>query len=409
MVGRWSPVETGWARAPSPLAIAATALTALGVAMGIGRFAFTPILPMMQQDAGVSVAQGAWLASANYLGYLLGALSALILRARPATAIRSGLVVIGLATLAMGVAPSFAAWLALRALAGVASAWVLVFGSAWALAALPATGPPVLRGTVFAGVGAGIAVAGAFCGVLMQRGATSPTAWRGLGVIALIGTAAVWRILGVRDDAAPRQGRQPRGLARRWDSDTVALALCYGAFGFGYIIPATFVPAMARELVRDPRITAWSWPVFGIAAVVSTLVVAEATRFVSNRRLWALGHLVMAIGVAAPVVWPTVGGILTAALLVGGTFMVNTMAGMQEAKIVGGSRSTGLMAALTAAFATGQVAGPLFVTHAVGAGGDFSRPLLTASLLLLVSAVALFRARPERAASPLDHVETGPS
>ena len=62
--------------------VAFAGLAALAVAMGIGRFAFTPMLPMMQDDAGVSLAQGGYLASANYLGYLAGALWAM----RPARA-----------------------------------------------------------------------------------------------------------------------------------------------------------------------------------------------------------------------------------------------------------------------------------------------------------------------------------
>src|SRR3990172_5012930 len=130
----------------SPLVIALTGLTALGVAMGIGRFAFTPILPMMQQDAAVSVGEGGWLASANYLGYLLGALSAVSLRVRATTAIRAGLVVIGLVTLGMGLTQSFAAWLVLQALAGVGSAGGLVFASAWGLGELSTAGGGVLRG-----------------------------------------------------------------------------------------------------------------------------------------------------------------------------------------------------------------------------------------------------------------------
>jgi len=85
----------------------------------------------MQQDAGLSVADGGWLASANYVGYLLGAMSAMVIRARPAIAIRTALVVIGIVTLGMGLERRFAAWVALRVLAGVGSAWVLVFASAW--------------------------------------------------------------------------------------------------------------------------------------------------------------------------------------------------------------------------------------------------------------------------------------
>jgi hypothetical protein len=252
----------------------------------------------------------------------------------------------------------------------------------------------VLRGIVFAGVGTGIAVAGVFCVALMQPSAGSPMAWQGLGAIALVGTMAIWQILRTDHDGSGKQSWRQTGHRYRWDFDSVRLVLCYGTFGFGYIIPATFVPAMARELVKDPLVFGWSWPGFGLAAALSTLVAAAGTRFAGNRRLWALSHLVMALGVSAPVVWPTIGGIMSAAFLVGGTFMVNTMSGMQEAQIVGGPHATSLMGAMTAAFAVGQIGGPLLVIYTVGPHDDFSRPLLIACLLLVVSAGTLSRPRP---------------
>lgn len=402
-------IETKPAPVSSPRVITLAGLTALAVALGIGRFAFTPILPMMQQDAAVSVGEGGWLASANYLGYLLGALSAVTLRVRASTAIRAGLVVIGLVTLGMGLAQSFAAWLVLRAVAGVGSAWVVVYASAWALGKLSADGRSVLRGAVFAGVGTGIAVAGVFCVALMQWSAGSPKAWQGLGVIALVGTMAIWRTLRSDPDRSGKQGQRQTGQGYRWDFDSVRLVLCYGIFGFGYIIPATFVPAMARELVKDPLVFGWSWPVFGIAAALSTLVAAAGIQFVGNRGLWALSHLVMALGVSAPVVWPTIGGIMSAAFLVGGTFMVTMMGAMQEAQTVGGPHATSLMAVMTAAFATGQIGGPLLVTYTIGPNGDFSRPLSIACLLLVVSAGALSRPRPVVYATSAKDVGAAPS
>jgi MFS family permease len=205
---------------------------------------------------------------------------------------------------------------------------------------------------------------------------------------------AIWPILRPDHEAGARERRQHPGPGYRWDLESARLVLCYGTFGFGYIIPATFVPAMARELVKDPLVFGWSWPIFGLAAALSTLVAALATRFVGNRRLWALSHLVMALGVAAPVVRPTIGGIMVAAFLVGGTFMVSTMSGLQEAQLVAGPRATALMAAMTTAFATGQIAGPLLVTHGIGPSGDFSRALLIACVLLVVSAGVLSLGRP---------------
>src|SRR3954471_536215 len=113
--------------------------------MGIGRFAFHPIILMLENDVGVSVAMGGWLASANYLGYLLGALSATRLPVRGPRAIRLALVITGLATIAMGVTHHVVLWLLLRAVAGITSAWVLIHVSAWCLERLAPARQPMLN------------------------------------------------------------------------------------------------------------------------------------------------------------------------------------------------------------------------------------------------------------------------
>jgi MFS family permease len=369
--------------------VAVAGLVALAVAMGIGRFAFTPVLPMMQQDAGVSVTAGGWLASANYVGYLVGALSATALDISPRTAIRTGLVTIVGVTLGMGASHSFMVWIVLRALAGVGSAWVLVFTSSWCLERLSATARPVLDGVVFAGVGAGIAVAGAVCLGLMQRGSGSAQAWVALGVVALAGTMILWRPLAAAARASSTELGSGAADGRRWDVWWTPLVLCYGVFGFGYIVPATFVPVMARQLVTDPSVFGWAWPLFGAAAALTPLGAAVWARRVGIRRVWIAGQTTMALGVAVPVVWPTIGGIMLAALLVGGTFMVITMAGMQLARAVAGRAARPLMAAMTSAFGAGQIAGPIVATSLFGADAHFSRALLLACVLLLATAALL--------------------
>ena len=388
MIHDSSAMRSTPARGPSATAVAVAGLTALAVAMGIGRFAFTPILPMMQEDAGVSIAEGGWLASANYLGYLLGALSVVAVRIRAARAIRGGLVTIGLATLGMGLQDSFAIWIALRALAGIASAWVLICVSAWCLARLEPVRRPLLDSTVFAGVGAGIALAGATCLAFMRVHASSARVWVVFGVVSLVLSVVIWPVFGAADRVPAR--RPPR-RAFAWDRDAIRLTVCYGAFGFGYIIPATFLPVMARQAIKDPAVFGLSWPMFGAAAVASTLLTTVVRRLVTNRRLWIASHLVMALGVALPVIWPGIVATMLAALCVGGTFMVITMVGMQEAREVAGARATGLMAAMTSAFALGQIAGPISVSFIHGAGGDFSAALLVACVALVTSAYALSR------------------
>jgi predicted MFS family arabinose efflux permease len=375
--------------------VALAALAALAVSQGIGRFAFTPILPMMQQDAGLSVPEGAWLASANYVGYLVGALWAVRLHLSARAAIRTGLAVIGVSTLAMALHAGFLVWAILRALAGVASAWVLVFVSAWALERLAALGRANLGGVIYSGVGTGIVVAGAACLALMYLHASSATAWTSLGVVALGAAAVIWPVFG--SGSAPHAAPAAEGSGHR-GADFWRMVLCYGAYGFGYIIPATFLPVMAKEIVPDPGLFGWAWPVFGAAAVASTLVAQRIRR--SNRAVWAASHLVMAAGVVVPLVVPGLPGIIASALCVGGTFVVITQVGLQEARAVAGAHARKLIAAMTSAFALGQIVGPLAVSALLRASGGFSAALFFAAALLAVSAAALYRRQRQHLSSP---------
>src|SRR5258708_27521146 len=104
------------ARRPSLLimAVCAIAATALAVAMGIGRFAFTPLLPLMVRDGSLARSAGTWLPASNYLGYLAGALTASRLGLRPSMLMRASLAGIVVATAALGGVDGLAAWAILR-------------------------------------------------------------------------------------------------------------------------------------------------------------------------------------------------------------------------------------------------------------------------------------------------------
>ncbi len=297
----------------------------------------------------------------------------------------------------MGVTHAFAVWLLLRLLAGVASAWILVHVSAWALERLHRLRRADLQGVVYAGVGLGIAGAGLLCLLLMDMRVDSDRAWEWFGAVSLLLTTAVWFAFrnGARVGNPPANAVPP---ARRapWTADKLRVALCYGALGIGYIIPATFLPAMARHYLGNPAVFGWAWPVFGTAAALSTWIVSRWLHGVDNRRLWAVSYWLMALGVALPSVWPALSAILVAALLVGGTFMVVTMAGLREARAVAGDQATGFIAAITAVFATGQVIGPLIVSAFAGFRHGFAAALLLASVLLAFAAVALWRSAAEQ-------------
>lgn len=141
------------------------AACALAAALGIGRFVFTPILPLMETQTGVSAQTGAELASANYIGYLLGALLGIGIPSvsRSRLAVRVALVALigSLALMAATDASIF--WLVLRFVAGVSSSIVFVVAVSWTLSGLAAN-TRQLAGCGFGGVGAGILLSGVHLG-----------------------------------------------------------------------------------------------------------------------------------------------------------------------------------------------------------------------------------------------------
>ena len=343
--------------APAPPLLALAGLLSLAAAMGIGRFAFTPLLPLMAREGQLDLAWGGWIAAANYAGYFLGALTAarLPFGARPLALL--ALAATAALTAAM-VFPSTASWLLLRLAAGAASAWVFVATSVWCLGALARAGRGDLGGWVYAGVGSGIALTGLYCLAAAAAGLSAGALWVQLGVLALLlMLPAAWVL--ARLGAVSTQAAATDAGARADDGETRGLVLCYGLMGFGYILPATFLPALARGVADDPRLFGLAWPVFGATAAVSTILAGRLMRRFTRLQVWAASQLLMGVGVLLPSLWLAGATIALSALLVGGTFMVITLAGVQEMRARAPAQAARLVGRITAAFALGQIAGPV--------------------------------------------------
>jgi hypothetical protein len=342
----------------SPFAVALAGILALAVAMGIGRFAFTPLLPLMIQEGQLDVAAGGWIAAANYAGYLAGAMTASRVKWSAARLGAVALVMTALLTAAMALPLGPWLWAVLRFAAGVFSAWAFVATAIWCLGALAASGHTHRAGAVYSGVGFGIAAAGLYCLAASMLHASAPAMWVELGIVAavlIVPVTMVLRHLHARSPAPPApaatRARAPEGLR--------TLVICYGMLGFGYILPATFLPVMARLLVSDPRLFGLAWPVFGITAAASTFIAGWALRHATRLQVWAVSNVIMGLGVLLPSLWLNGFTIALSALAVGGTFMIVTLAGVQEGRARAHGDATPLVARMTTAFALGQIAGPI--------------------------------------------------
>ena len=362
-------------------------LVSLALAMGIGRFAFTPLLPMMREDGLVSITDGGLLASVHFLGYWLGAVFATKIPCPPKMMLRVSLLVIGVGTVGMGVTDDFTVWLILRWLSGVCSAWTLVLVSNYYVKHLADHGRAEYQGWVFSGVGAGIWIAGLGSLAFMVNQIGSSLSWQIMGAISLIAICAVCLNMGPEIPAVRLvvHNRESQRTPLIWRT-----VVAYGAAGIGYSIPATYLPVMAREIVQSPLIFGWSWPVFGAAAFVSTLLAARFQRRYSNRQLWAASQVVMAIGLLLPVIHPHILTIHTAGLCVGGTFMIITMTGMKEAHRIAPPQDVMRhIAVMTTSFATGQMIGPVFASSVYDLTQSFAVSLIMTSATLIITAMTL--------------------
>lgn len=387
------------------LRIALVGFAALALAMGVGRFAYPPMLPLMEADGLLGLGAGGLLASCHFLGYLAGALSAARVPLAPRAMLRVALLLIGLATLGMGLTEDYGAWLVLRGVAGVASAWVLVLVSNYYVRALAAGGRVAAQGWVFSGVGAGTALAGLACLGFMVLGLASGPGWLALGWVSLAVGVSLGALMG---DELPAGRRRPVTV----DDGRTPLAwgpvLAYGVAGAGYTIPATYLPVMGREIVPSPLAFGWAWPVFGLAAFASTLLVAGLVVRFSNRRIWAAGHVVMAAGPLLPVMFRDIVAIAAAGLCVGGSFMVVTMVGMREAhRLAAPEDVIRHIAAMTTAFATGQIVGPLLASAWIAASGQLAGALALASALLVASLAGLAQRSTQSSLSPIGGEDRG--
>ncbi|MER5534910.1 YbfB/YjiJ family MFS transporter [Streptomyces mirabilis] len=364
--------------------------------MGVGRFVYTPILPLMHAGAGLSASAGANLATANYIGYLLGALLGILAPAvvRSRALLRASLVVLTGTLAAMPATHDTAVWFALRLLAGVASALIFVIAVSSLLSHLREY-PAHLPGWAFGGVGAGIALSGLLV-LLLRPVADWRAAWWASAALAAVLAVASWNL---RPEAPPTttqaiQADQVTGATtvtaaaadssdgprtHRWFT---ALFASYTLEGIGYIIAGTFLVAAIEQSSPGP-LGGGAWVLVGLAAVPSSALWAWLGRRWSRPDLLLAALVVQAVGIALPAL---IGGALAAlvsAVLFGATFIgVSTLALATGAHLEF-PRSVAL---LTAGYSVGQILGPLVVSPLLHHG--YQQALILAASVVLVAAVA---------------------
>jgi predicted MFS family arabinose efflux permease len=367
----------------------------LAAAMGIGRFAYTPILPAMQRAGHLDNTQAGLLAAANSIGYLLGAVlvSSLVRPSRRVGMLRLSVATVAVATVLMATTTNLLAWGLIRFVAGLAGAGVFVLATGMVLDELRHGGQATRSGWLFSGVGLGIAISGT-----VVYATTSELGWRGdwvaLAFVASIAFFPVWQWFPFSSRAA---GAAPRAHASDASVPSRMLGVLFVAYfleGVGYSVSGTFLSAIAKRTTGSEELGSLVWIVVGLAAIPATVLWAGAARRAGYAPALAAAFLVQAVGILLPITNDSVSVVASAALF-GGTFMGITTLTLTLAGFFTPHGSAGLIGALTAVFGVGQIIGPAVAGLITDHAGGFTPTLVAASAVVLVGGVSVLLVRPE--------------
>lgn len=356
------------------------------VAMGIGRFAFTPILPLMQRDLAMSNTLAGWLAGLNYLGYLAGAVACTIapqlLRSR---ALGGGALLLSLGTtVCMGLTQAPLWWGAMRLAGGAASAILFIVISAEVAESLARRGYGHWFGALYGGIGFGIALSGLVVPQLDRSGGWS-TAWTGIGVIAVVCAVTGMALGRTHDYAPPPAGEEvPRSGGLR---SIRLLAMAYFLEGLGYIVTATFLVAIIAMTPGLESFASYSWVAVGLAAVPSTILWPYLARRIGNQRTLLAAYALQIAGILVSRDATSVGAVLFAAVSFGGTFLGIVALTLAEGTRRMGREGRRAAAFLTASFSIGQMLGPVIAGVLADRQVGFALPLLLAAASVMLGAL----------------------
>jgi predicted MFS family arabinose efflux permease len=359
----------------------------MAAALGIGRFAYTPLLPQMVTDGGWDYGQAGDLASANFVGYFVGALLAPLLAgaAKVRLLLAFSMMASVITTYFGAEVQTYTQWLVMRFAAGVASAFCLVIVTSQLMQTLRSERAEHLGNIHFAGVGLGILL----CMAGVNLAGTVDEQWARQGVLAALCMAFSWILV----SSGPWHVKQPQSEVLNQPGVTtpiLRLVVGYGLFGFGYVVSATFVVAMGERISNQGLDANIAWVVVGASTVVSVYLWQWFAQRRGLRIALIVSYLVLAMGAFLAGWAQSIWLLLVAAALLGGTFGGITALGLSAGRALT-ENIAWIVSLMTVAFSLGQLLGPAVAGRLADAMGGFFWPSLLAATVVVIAALLVPR------------------
>lgn len=368
----------------------------LFIVMAIGRFAYTPIMPFMQQTGHMDNQSAGLLATINYLGYLIGAIIPIwIVVFSKVTDLKVYLLINIVSTILMGLFDNFTLWIIFRLIAGITSGTVFVLASNVALEALRAANKGRISGMLYSGVGLGIFTSSIFIFLFTTENNWKIT-WILLGVFALVMGSFVF--FGMRQNSNVENETQT--LNEKEDKPKVKLnkkfiwgfSIAYFCEGAGYIITGTFLVAIVKSIPELADYAALSWMFVGLGAIPSTILWSMMANKLGHAKAIYLAFILQIIAVVLPVFSGSMMSLVISSLFFGATFLGLTTLFMSKAQTLmfESASKINLVASLTVIYSLGQMIAPAFSGVLIGESGNYNAALIFAAVILCIGLLSSF-------------------
>ena len=363
----------------------------LVIAMGISRFAFTPILPFMRHDVGFSLEVAGYLASSNYIGYFIGALWAGFIYRQRKTILLVSVVINVLSVGLMGLLELYNVWLVLRLIAGITGGLIFVLTSSIIMDYLAKRSLSRWSGYVFSGIGLGIAISG-LCVPMIEKQFAWQGTWIGLGILSAIFvgiTHRLWKSLKVQDSVKTTASFDTKMIK----GFMLWLILSYGLEGLGYIITGTFLVDIIHNIPSLRAYSSYSWVVVGVAAIPSAPVWTLLLEKFSAIKILIVAYILQVIGILLPVFSQTVWSVLLASFLFGLTFVGIVTLTTSYARQLFPTQSGLVVSVLTTVYAFGQIIGPIIAGQLVEVYHSYKAALVFAGTIVFLALLVMLVGR----------------
>lgn len=357
--------------------------------IGIARFAYTPLLPLMQAQAGLSDAAGGWLATANYLGYMSGALLAASLSSLPLKfkLYRAGVLLALVSTVCMALTQDLTTWALLRYVAGLSSAAGMLLASGLVLNWLMRHGHRAELGIHFSGIGLGIIVSGVVVMLLNRLSLDWATQWQVFAALGLLLAWPAWAWVPAPAAAPATPAGSPAPGATTvtappsptWMRLMLAMYFCAG---FGFVISATFTVAIAAKQSALAHTGGLAWVMVGLAAVPAVLAWDRIARRVGDMTALLAAFGMQTASVLLPAISDQPAMFLAAALLYGGSFIGIVSLTLALVGRAFPANPAKAMARLTLSYGVAQVLAPALAGQMAQASGSYRGALLLTAAVM---------------------------